>query len=80
MAAVSAELREITAEPLGEGMIEMLEEIMAEVREGRISSLAVAQVYRDGTTCARWSHLPSYGMMLGAVTRLLHRINLRMDG
>lgn len=77
---MSAQLHSIDAEPLGTGIVEMLEEVLVEAREGKLSSVALATVLRDGTTVSRWSYVPSYGLMLGAITRLAHRLNVRMDG
>lgn len=77
---MSAELRTLTAEPLGTGIIEILEDMLVEARKGNLSSIAVAKVFRDGTTGSEWSHLPSYGLMLGALARLSYRMNVRMDG
>lgn len=66
-------------EPAAADVIATLEEALTEAREGRLSSVALAIVYRDGAAGASWSALPSRTAMLGAVSRLSHRINLEAD-
>lgn len=69
----------LESEPPAANVIEPLEEALAEARDGRLSSVALAVVYRDGACGASWSELPSHAAMLGAVSRLAHRINLEAD-
>lgn len=72
-------LHVLTAEPLGEGVITLLENLLAMAREDGLSSLAVAGVNRDGTTLAEWSAAPSLPLLIGATARLQHRLNLEAD-
>lgn len=73
------ELAVLDPEPASANVIETLEEALAEARAGRVSSVGVAIVYRDGVAGASWSDLPSRAAMLGAVWRLGHKINLEAD-
>lgn len=66
-------------EPLGEGIISRLEECLELAREGRLSSIAIALVYRDGAAGHRWSELPNRVTMLGSISRLAHKINRQAD-
>jgi hypothetical protein len=56
-------------------IVETLESALAEAREGRLSSVAVAMVYRDGRTGQLWSTAPLSAMLIGAIARLMHRYN-----
>lgn len=67
-------LRVIDAEPLGEDVVQKLEEALVEARAGKLSSVAVAVVYRDGCTGTSWSNPPSIGLLLAAATRLQYRL------
>lgn len=67
-------LHVLTAEPLGDGIIKLLEESLQQAREGKISSVAIAMVDRDGCSESAWSYVPSYGLLIGAVARLQHRL------
>lgn len=66
-------------EPASANVISTLEEVLAEALDGRVSSVAIAVVYRDGVAGSSWSDLPSRAAMLGAVSRLGHKINLEAD-
>ena len=68
------DLRVIDAEPAGSSIVERLEEALEAAKEGRLSSVAIACVYRDGSTSNTWSALPSVPLMIGAVTRLQHEL------
>jgi len=72
-------LHVLHSEPEGDGILDLLEELTAEAKAGKLSSLGVVIVHRDGGTESRWSRPPSHGLLLGAATRLVHRLNLRMD-
>lgn len=65
-----AELKVLEAEPVGADVIDKLEEALTQAREGRISSVAIATVERDGTTNRSWSTAPSLSLLIGSVTRL----------
>lgn len=73
------DLAVLEPEPASANVIATLEDALADAREGRISSVAIAVVYRDGVAGASWSDLPSRTAMLGAVSRLTHKINLEAD-
>lgn len=70
----AAELRVIDAEPIGEDAAARLEEALEQVRNGAVSSVGLALVYRDGSTGTCWSEAPSIGTLIGAVARLQHRL------
>ena len=72
---MSAELVEIPCEPVGEGIAETLADVSRLHAEGKISSIAVAVVYRDGTTSTANSFAPSMSTLIGAVARLQHRLS-----
>jgi len=64
-------LKVIDAEPIGVDVVATLESVLERAREGRISSVAIAMVYRDGSTNRTWSKSPSLSALVGAVARLL---------
>jgi len=72
-------LRVLDPEPPAANVIETLEDALVEARQGRLSSVAVAIVYRDGAAGGTWSELPSRVAMLGSIARLNHKINLDAD-
>jgi len=69
-----ADIRVIDCEPLGKDVIDTLEYVLEKARTGKISSVAVAVVYRDGSTSNTWSAAPSASTLVGAVTRLQGRL------
>jgi hypothetical protein len=73
------ELVSLEPEPHGEGLEALLEKTLEEVRAGEVSSLAIAIVYRSGILGAKWSHWPSFGMILGAVERLKWKLQQAQD-
>jgi hypothetical protein len=72
-------LHVIEAEPVSPDLIETLEVALKEAREGKLSSVAIAVVHRDGCITSAWSTPPSFGLLLGAVHRLAHRMNVVKD-
>jgi len=56
-------------EPGGDAL-ERLEETRALVESGEVSAIAVAVVYRDGSTSRSWSRCPNTATMIGAVELL----------
>ena len=74
-----ADLHTISAEPPSKDAVAVIERVLTEAREGRISSVAIAHVDREGCVTAEWSKPPSVGLLLGAVARLAHRLNLMAD-
>jgi hypothetical protein len=69
-----AELHALSAEPLGIGLIEVLEEALAQARAGQLSAVAIAKVDRGGAVSGTHSKLPSRPVMLGALAFLTHDI------
>jgi hypothetical protein len=65
-------IRVLTAEPQGEGIVELLEKLLSEAREGALSSAAIAVVDREGCTRSAWSTAPSTPLLIGAVAQLQH--------
>lgn len=55
-------------------VIEHLEHTLAMAREGKISAVAIAVVYRDGATGDSFSKTPSRATMIGAVSILHARL------
>jgi hypothetical protein len=68
------ELRVLDAEPVSSDVVCRLEEALGFAREGRISSVAIALVYRDGTSGQCWSNAPSLSCLIGAVERMKYGI------
>lgn len=60
---------------INEDVIARLEGILAEARDGKIVAVAIAGVEFDGTIISSWSESDRFGSLLGAVARLLHRLN-----
>lgn len=73
------ELRLITAEPLGDDIVQLFEDALELAKLGEISSGAVAIVYRDGSTRSAWSKPPSIALLMGCVGHLLWRLNKGLD-
>jgi hypothetical protein len=69
-----ATLIPIDAEAPGENIIELLEESLADAKAGKLSSIAIACVWRDGCTSHAFSKPPNAALLLGSVTRLEHKI------
>lgn len=76
---MTAELRVLTAEPLGEGIVELLERYLEDAKAGKLSSLAIAAVDREGCMDCGWSLAPPAGLLMGAIARLQHLYNRRQD-
>lgn len=70
---------EIHPEPSGQGIVELLEHLLARAKAGEFSSLSVAYVYRDASVGCSWSRLPNQILMLGAISRLAHKLNRSAD-
>jgi hypothetical protein len=73
------ELHAIDAEPPGADVIEKLEEALATAREGKLSSVAIAVVYRDGKTGRSWSNAPSVPLLIGSIARLEAALIRKID-
>lgn len=63
-------LQVINAEPIGKTVVERLEEFLEDAKAGKLSSVAIAAVYRDGTCNHNWSEAPSVSTLLGAIVRM----------
>ncbi len=61
-------------EPAGEDVIARLEEALEAARAGKVSSIALALVYRDGNTGSGWSYVQNWSLLIGAVTRMQARM------
>lgn len=78
---MSAELRVLTSEPPGEGIVALLEELLERARSGDFSAVAFAYVDRDGASGSGWTHAYSFAALTGAVAILLARLTRRaLDG
>lgn len=73
-------LRVIDAEPAGSDIVERLEELLGEARAGKLSSLAFAVVYRDGSTGNGHSVLASIATMIGSVEALKFELLKMLTG
>jgi hypothetical protein len=62
-----------------ESVVERLEEALAEAREGTITAVAIAVVNSDGSTSHSWSEADDFGKLMGAITRLQYRLNVKVD-
>lgn len=66
-----AKLVALDAEPApAPDIADRLTEVCNDVAADKISSVAIAVVYRDGTTGKVWSTAPSMSLLIGAVERL----------
>lgn len=74
-----SKLHALDPEPAAANVIETLEEALEMARNGELSSVAIALVYRDGCSGAIWSFLHSRVAALGSISRLAHKINLEAD-
>lgn len=74
------DLHVLETEPIGEDVVAKLEEALSEAREGKLSSVGIALVYRDGST--NWCHskAKSVATLVGAVSRLHAALVRKMDG
>lgn len=72
---MSADLVTLDSEPPNtDDVVAKLEEALAEAREGKISAVALATVYRDGSSGRSWSKRHSQTTMIGAVDLLRHAL------
>lgn len=74
-----AELRKLDAEPLGRGIDGLIDQLREYHEAGQLSGVAVAVVFRDGTTYRGFSDLPNSSTMLGAVERLRYALVRRLE-
>lgn len=72
---MTADIQVLDSEPPNtEDVIAKLEEALATAREGKISSVAIALVYRDGATGRSWSKRHSQSALIGSVGLLHHAL------
>lgn len=72
---MSEPLKLIPAEPVGEDVMRRISEAMEAAGRGEISSIAIAYVDREGVITSGWSTPPSMGLLVGAVSSLLYKMN-----
>lgn len=76
-----ADIHVLTPEPEGNGIIECLEDALALAKAGKLSSIAVATVDREGVCGCSWSYAPSFGTLLGSIASLQYKITREwLDG
>lgn len=69
-----AELHKIEAQPPGDGIGRVIDELRRRNEAGELSSVAVAFVDRGGVADHMNSHCPSYSSIIGAIERMKWRI------
>lgn len=74
------ELRAIDPAPPGKEVSEYLDHVREKVRRGNVSAIAVAFVYRDGSTGSGHSALPNTATMVGSVEALKAKLIRSMIG
>lgn len=75
---MSAEIEVLDSEPPNtDDVVAKLEEALQAAREGKISAVAIAIVYRDGSSGRSWSKRHSETAMIGAVDLLGHALRDR---
>ena len=62
-----------------EDAVNQLEKTLEMARNGEIIAVAIAMVDKEGRGNYRWSEGDQSTTMVGAVTRLLHALNLTLD-
>lgn len=65
-----ADLVAIDPEPVGKDAVVYLEHLLKKARAGKLSCVAVAYVYRDGSTGSGWSQSQNLASIIGAVSGL----------
>lgn len=56
-------------------VVQRLEELLTEAREGKITAVAIAALRTDRAISATWSETDDFAGLLGAVARLEYRLN-----
>ena len=69
-----SELGLIPSAPVSAAVVAKLEEALELARAGKLSSVAIAYVDREGYIASGWSEPPSGGHLLGAVAHLQYRL------
>lgn len=57
-------------------VVETLEEVLRQAREGEIISVAIAVVHNDRSIGTTWSETDEFPILLGSISRLEYRVNL----
>ena len=60
-------------------IVELLEDALADAKQGKFDGIAVITTNKDGTCVHRWSKASSFTRMLGAIHRLAYRYNRDQD-
>jgi hypothetical protein len=66
------ELKSLDVPDPRDSVIEALESVLAQARDGELSSVGIAIVKRDGSTSTTWSNVPLRAMLIGAAFQLAH--------
>lgn len=69
-----ADLRVIDPEPVGHDAQKYLEHVAEKIAGGEVSAIAVAFVYRDGSTGSGYSTLSNTATMVGSVEALKQKL------
>lgn len=77
-----ARVIELVQPPQGnvEGVVKTLENMIELAHQGLLSSVAIAAVYRDGSTCTAFEGGPNLATLLGSLDRLHYRVLMHQDG
>lgn len=75
MTVIRLEPRQVDAS-LQSSAIEHLEAAIERVRAGETVTVGVAEVASDGGTYTHWSDSNNINLLLGAISRLAHKINM----
>ena len=75
-----AELKFITAAPVGKGAAERLGTALGLAASGEVSSVAIAIVRRDGSPEWMWSDAPNTSTLLGSIERMKYAMMQSKDG
>lgn len=69
----------IDPESVSPDLVETIEAVLEKARAGEVSSVAIAFVYRDGSTHQTWSSPPSFFTLLGAVHQMAFRMSYKKE-
>lgn len=71
---MSADVHALDTVPPDKDVLQKLNEAMEDAEAGKISMVALAVVYRDGSTGGSWSTIHSLGSITGSAAILLSRL------
>lgn len=60
-------------------VLETLENVLEEAREGRVAEVAIAIVRPNGAANTAWSDMDNAAGLLGAITLCAHRLSKGLD-